>query len=97
MTFITLNKWFNETYGHLGFKISEPHQNEEDLKFYFYIQHTNNKTNICRVNLEKIVDLTGDNIELRKMLFTTLLKHHGCKVCFDFRPVKKIKQFELNG
>jgi hypothetical protein len=29
-----LLKWFNETYRHLGFKISEPHQDEEDLKFY---------------------------------------------------------------
>ena len=92
-----LSTWFDETYGHLGFKISEPYQDEENLKFYFGILHNNNKTDIRRVNLENIMDFTVGDFELRKLIFDTLLQSHGYRLDNDFIPLKKIKEFELNG
>jgi hypothetical protein len=89
-----LDVWFNETYGHLGFKISEPYQDEENLKFYFGILYNNNKTDISRVNLENVMDY---HFEIRKLLFDALLKSHGYRLDNDFTPLKKIKEFELNG
>jgi hypothetical protein len=92
-----LSTWFDETYGHLGFKISEPYQDGEDLKFYFGILYNNNKTDIRRVNLERVMDFTVGDFELRRLLFNTLLQSHGYRLDNDFTPLKKIKQFELNG
>jgi hypothetical protein len=43
------------------------------------------------------MDFTVGNFELRKTIFDTLLQSHGYRLDNDFTPIKKIKQFELNG
>jgi hypothetical protein len=90
-----LKKWFLENYEHLGFKLSGLYQDEENLNFYFRILHNNNKTVIHRINLEKVMDFTSGDSELRKILFDALLRQNGYRVDGDFTPLKQIKEFNL--
>jgi hypothetical protein len=90
-----LKNWFSDTYSYLGFELSLLYQDEEDLKFYFGVLYNNNKTDMRRINLERVLEFTFGDTELRKLIFDTLLTSHGYRLDGDFIPIKKIKQFEL--
>lgn len=94
-SYYRLKFWFLLNYEHLGFDLSPFYQDEDNLKFYFGILYNNNKTGMCRISLENVLDFTTHDLELRKLIFDTLLTTYGYRVDGDFTPIKKVKQFEL--
>ncbi len=90
-----LKNWFSDTYNYLGFELSPLFQDEENLKFYFGVLYKNNETDIRRISLERVLDFTLGNWELRKLIFDTLLTSHGYRLDNDFTPIKKINKLEL--
>jgi hypothetical protein len=94
-SYTRLKNWFLDNYGHLGFDLSPLYQDTQDLKFYFGVLYNNNKTEMVRISLERVLDFTVGDKELRKLIFDTLLTTYGYRLDGDFTPIKKIKQFEL--
>jgi len=89
-----LKNWFEINYGHLGFSIA-PYYYNEGLEPRFDILKFGGQTEIKDLNLEKIMDFTANDGELRKLLFNALLKQYGYRVDNDFTPLKEIKEFRL--
>ncbi len=90
-----LKNWFDINYGHLGFGITPYYHNEGSLEPRFDILKFGGQTEIKDLNLEKIMDFTANDGELRKLLFNALLKQYGYRVDNDFTPLKEIKEFKL--
>lgn len=90
-----LKNWFEINYGHLGFSITPYYHNEGSLEPRFDILRFGGQTEIKDLNLEKIMDFTANNGELRKLLFDALFRQHGYRVDNDFIPLKEIKEFRL--
>ena len=95
LSYTRLKNWFSDTYNYLGFELSVLYQDEEDLKFYFGVLYNNNKTDMRRINLERVLELTLGDMELRKLIFDTLLTSNGYRIDGDFTPIKQIKEFKL--
>lgn len=91
-----LKRWFNANYSHLGFKLSTYYGND-DLILRCDIMYNNETSRITGIDIEKVMDFTAGDSDLRKLLFDALLKQNGYRLDNDFTPLKKIKQFELNG
>jgi hypothetical protein len=91
----TIYDWFLVNYGHLDFKLSPLFREEDSQKFYFHILHKQNNTNIGKINFEKVLELTLNDLELRKLLFDALLKSNGHRLDNNFKPIKEIKKFKL--
>lgn len=90
-----LKQWFNENYGHLGYDLSTFYQNSDDLICRFDVLYFGTITELNGLNLEKIMDFTAGNSELRKLLFDALFRQHGYRIDGDFTPIKQIKEFKL--
>jgi len=89
-----LKSWFRLNYGHIGYDLT-PYYTGDDLIIKFDILQFGRKTEIKELNLEKIMDFTSGNIELKKLLFDALLRQHGYRVDNDFIPLKQVKEFKL--
>jgi hypothetical protein len=89
-----LKDWFLENYGHLGFKLS-PYYGDDDLILRCDIMYNNETSRITGMNIEKVMDLTAGDRDLRKILFDALLRQNGYRVDGDFTPLKQIKEFNL--
>ena len=90
-----LKKWFKENYGHLGYDLSTFYDIDNDLICRFDILRFGRKTEIKELNLEKIMDFTAGDSDLRKLLFDALFRQHGYNVNNDFVPLKQVKEFKL--
>ena len=90
-----LKIWFRENYGHLGYDLSTFYDIDNDLICRFDILRFGRKTEIRGLNLERIMDFTAGDSDLRKILFDALFRHHGYRVDGDFLPLKQIKEFKL--
>jgi len=89
-----LKCWFDFNYNHLGYQIT-PCYTTEDLITKFDVLRFGRETEIKELNLEKIMDFSVGNRELRKLLFDALFRQHGYRVDNDFTPLKEIKEFKL--
>jgi len=89
-----LKRWFIINYNHLGYDLT-PYHNDENLVPRFDILRFGRETEIKELNLEKIMDFTSGNRELRKLLFDALFRQHGYRVDNDFTPLKQVKEFKL--
>lgn len=89
-----LKRWFRINYSHLGYSLT-PYYNDENLVPRFDILRFGRETEIKELNLEKIMDFSAGDGELRKLLFDALFKQHGYRVDNDFTPLKEIKEFKL--
>lgn len=92
--YLRLKEWFNENYGHLGYDMSTFYQTD-DLICRFDILQYGEMTKIQNLNLEKIMDFTVGNSELRKLLFDALFRQQGYRLDNDFVPLKKINKLKL--
>ena len=90
-----LKKWFNENYGHLGYDMSTFYETNNDLICRFDVLYFGTTTELNGLNLEKIMDFTAGNSDLRKLLFDALFRQHGYRVDGDFTPIKQVKEFKL--
>ena len=91
-----LKRWFNANYSHLGFKLST-YYGDDSHGLKCDIMINDEISRITGINIEKVMGFSGRDTELRKLLFDALLKQNGYRLDNDFTPLKKIKQFELNG
>ena len=89
-----LKQWFNENYSHLGYDMSTFYQTDDFVCRFDILQH-GEITKLQSLNLEKIMDFTAGNSELRKLLFDALFRQHGYRIDGDFTPIKQIKEFKL--
>jgi len=89
-----LKRWFRVNYSHLGYDLT-PYYIGEDLVPKFDILKFGRETEIKELNLEKIMDFSGSDRELRKLLFDALFRQYGYRVDNDFSPLKEIKEFRL--
>ena len=87
-------RWFKVQYGHLGFTVSNCYSSS-DLIFRIDILQYNEITRLNNLNLEKIMDFTAGNSDLRKMLFDALFRQYGYRLDGDFTPIKQVKEFKL--
>ena len=87
-------RWFRINYGHLGYDLT-PYYNDENLVPKFDILRFGRETELKELNLEKIMDFSAGDRELRKLLFDALFRQHGYRVDNDFTPLKEIKEFRL--
>lgn len=87
-------RWFRINYGHLGYDLT-PCYITEDLVTKFDVLRFGRETEIKELNLEKIMDFSVGDGELRKLLFDALFRQHGYRVDNDFIPLKEIKEFRL--
>jgi len=87
-------RWFKAQYGHLGFTVSNCYSGS-DLIFRIDILQYNEITRLNNLNLEKIMDFTAGNSDLRKMLFDALFRQYGYRLDGDFTPTKQVKEFKL--
>lgn len=92
---VTLRKWFNDNYGHLGYSLSEVYISEHDLVIRFDILKFGIKTKMNNLSLEKIMDFIVTDINLMKLLFDALFRHHGYEIGEDFKPIKQVKEFKI--
>jgi hypothetical protein len=90
-----LRKWFNDNYGHLGYSLSEVYVTEYDLVTRFDILKFGMKTKMNNLSLEKIMDFIVTDINLMKLVFDALFRHHGYGTDEDFKPIKQVKEFKL--
>jgi hypothetical protein len=89
-----LKRWFRINYNHLGYSLT-PCYTTEDLITKFDVLRFGRETEIKELNLEKIMDFSVSDSELRKLLFDALFRQHGYRVDNDFTPLKEIKEFRL--
>jgi hypothetical protein len=90
----SFKRWFRRNYGHLGYDLT-PCYNDENLVPKFDILRFGRETELKELNLEKIMDFSAGDRELRKLLFDALFRQHGYRVDNDFTPLKEIKEFKL--
>ena len=90
-----LKRWFRINYSHLGYDLTPYYTVGEDLIPKFDILKFGRETEIKELNLEKIMDFTSGNRELRKLLFDALFRQYGYRVDNDFTPLKQVKEFKL--
>ena len=90
-----LKRWFRVNYSHLGYDLTPYYTVGEDLVPRFDILKFGRETEIKGLNLEKIMDFSAGDGELRKLLFDALFRQHGYRVDNDFIPLKEIKEFRL--
>lgn len=88
-------RWFNDNYGHLGYSLSEFYVSEYDLVTRFDILKFGIKTKMNNLSLEKIADFIVTDINLMKLIFDSLFRHHGYTLDEDFKPIKQVKEFKL--
>lgn len=93
-TYQILKIWFNINYSHLGYQVTNCYTTE-DLITKFDILRFGRETGIKELNLEKIMDFSAGDGELRKLLFDALFRQHSYRVDNDFTPLKEIKEFKL--
>jgi hypothetical protein len=89
-----LKDWFLENYGHLGFKLST-YYGDDDLILRCDIMFNEEISRITGLNIEKVMDFTVGNSDLRKLLFDALLRQNGYRLDNDFMPLKQMKEFKL--
>ena len=89
-----LKSWFRLNYGHIGYDLT-PYYNDENLVPKFDILRFGRETELKELNLEKIMDFSAGDRELRKLLFDALFRQHGYRVDNDFVPLKQINKFKL--
>ena len=89
-----LKDWFLENYGHLGFKLST-YYGDNSLGLRCDIIINDEISRITGINIGKIMDFTGRDTELRKLLFDALLRQNGYRLDNNFIPLKQIKEFKL--
>jgi len=89
-----LKRWFEFNYNHLGYQVTHCYTTE-DLIIKFDILRFGRETEIKELNLEKIMDFTAGDSDLRKLLFDALFRQHGYNVNNDFVPLKQVKEFKL--
>ena len=90
-----LKNWFRLNYSHLGYDLTPYYTVGEDLIPKFDILKFGRETEIKELNLEKIMDFTSRNPEVKKLLFDALFRQHGYRVDNDFTPLKQVKEFKL--
>ena len=90
-----LKKWFNENYSHLGYDLSTFYDINNDLVPRFDVLYFGTTTKLTELNLEKIMDFTAGDSDLRKLLFDALFRQYGYRVDEDFLPLKRVKEFKL--
>lgn len=90
-----LKNWFRLNYSHLGYDLTPYYTVGEDLIPKFDILKFGRETEIKELNLEKIMDFTSRNPEVKKLLFDALFRQHGYNVGNDFVPLKQVKEFKL--
>jgi len=90
----SFKRWFIRNYGYLGYDLS-PMYSGENLVPKFDILRFGRETELKELNLEKIMDFSAGDRELRKLLFDALFRQHGYRVDNDFTPLKEIKEFRL--
>ena len=66
-------RWFRINYGHLGYDLT-PCYITEDLVTKFDVLRFGRETEIKELNLEKIMDFSVGDGELRKLLFDALFR-----------------------
>lgn len=91
----TLKIWFLENYGQLGFNLSPFYYINNDLLPRFNILRFGSRTEINGLSLEKIMDFTVGDSDLKKLLFDALFRQHGYNLGNDFVPLKQVKEFKL--
>jgi hypothetical protein len=88
-------RWFNDNYGHLGYSLSEVYVSECDLVTRFDILRFGIKTKMNNLSLEKIADFIVVDVDLLKLVFDALFRHHGYVLDEYFKPIKQVKEFKL--
>jgi hypothetical protein len=68
-----LKRWFEFNYNHLGYQVTHCYTTE-DLITKFDILRFGRETEIKELNLEKIMDFSAGDGELRKLLFDALFR-----------------------
>lgn len=96
----SLKKWFEESYGHLGYSLSHYYyifgdDFTDNKTINFRVLYFGEKTKIKGISLEKVIDLTTNDNNLRKLLFDALFRQHGYRVDNDFTPIKEMKKIKL--
>lgn len=93
--YLRLKEWFNENYGHLGYNLSTFYDINNDMIPRVDVLYFGTTTKLSGLNIEKIMDFTAGDTNLRKLLFEALFRQYGYRTDCDFTPIKQVKEFKL--